>query len=94
MKLFEIAEVIPYDDSTSMKLAKQLYRAANGDLEKAKAMANGLRQGILKSLEKHHKMATMQRVGGMKQRTRPSPDTSTGYDETEPTPPPKFSEFA
>lgn len=82
MKLFEVLDdFIDYDDSTPMKLAKDIYRGSGGDVEKAKAMANLLRQQILKNIDKHHKMATMQRVGGEQRNYQPEPDLKTGYEQ-------------
>ncbi len=64
MKLNEVmGELIPYDDSTAMRLAKEIYRGSGGDVEKARNMTNALRQQILKNIEKHDKMASMSRVG-------------------------------
>lgn len=81
MKLFEVAEYIPYDDSTTMKIAKQLYRASNGNVKKAKKMADGMRKDILQKIEDFDKLMKTRRVSRGREEFRPPSDSVPGYEE-------------
>lgn len=64
MKLDEmVGEYLPYDDSTAMKLAKDLYRGSNGDINKAKAMLKYLMNQVESNIDKYASHMQTKRVG-------------------------------
>lgn len=83
MKLNEVmGDYIPYEESTPMQLAKELYRGSGGDVDKAKKMADGLAQKIKQHIDSHHEMVSMRRVGqGSRVEKRPPSRDIPGYKE-------------
>lgn len=83
MRLNEVTEYIPFDNSTAMKIAKQLYRASNGDVKKAKKMADGMRKDILQKIEDFDKLIKTRRVPRGREGFRPPSGSVPGYEEPE-----------
>lgn len=62
-ELFEVAgEIGIYDDSTAMKLARDLYSGSGGDVEKARKMARGFFSKIDKKITAYDQMSKMRHV--------------------------------
>jgi len=57
-------EYLPYDETTAMKLAKDLYRGSGGDTEKAKQMAQYLMNQVVANIDAHAKRVQMKKVSG------------------------------
>ncbi len=59
-------EVIPYDVSQAMLIAKQFYRQAGRNPEKAKKLATYFHQQILGNIDKHVKNISIRRINPKK----------------------------
>ncbi len=57
-----VGEYLPYDNSTAMKLAKDLYRGSNGDVSKAKAMLKYLANQVELNIDKYARELQTKRV--------------------------------
>lgn len=57
-------QLIPFNTDTAMKLAKEFYRGANGDPDKAKQLLKYFSQQVAANIDKHEKNVKMKRVTG------------------------------
>lgn len=57
-------ELLPYDESTAMQLAKDLLRGAKGDAGKAKQMAQYMIQQVIGNIDAHAKRVKMKTTTG------------------------------
>jgi hypothetical protein len=67
MRLNEmVGQLMPYDESTAMRLAKDLYRGSGGDVEKARRMLRYFANQVSGNLDKYDRQIRMKRVKGQK----------------------------
>lgn len=63
MKLNEVIDnVLLHDDSTAMRIAKELHRGSGGDVEKARKMARVLFSSVDRKIAAYDQMSKMQHV--------------------------------